>query len=110
MTLAFQTQDETFEVPQTIPCPRCGIEMPASTVLKRIVRGSNERRCRDCVATESGSVGSNSRGAAYCYPWRGDFDLDTMQPLKANGEPYMPGVRLCGNADCCNRSHVVSHG
>ena len=109
MSLALKTIDDSAtSVQGDVPCSRCGISIPAATMIKRKVRGSAEDRCRDCVATESGRVAHPS-SAGDCYPWHGDVDLDTMQPLKPNGELHMPGNRLCGHADCCNRNHVVSH-
>jgi hypothetical protein len=105
--LAFKTLDDTIETtPEFIACTRCGIEIPHNTIAKRVSRGNTDGRCRDCVATESGK-GTNARSSDQCSPWLGEIDLDTLQPLKANGEPHMPGVRVCGHADCCNRSHVV---
>jgi len=107
--LAWKTFDDSIDaVPAFAACTRCGIEVNYNTLSKRASRGNPDRRCRDCVAIESGKGGSSSRGGDLCTPWRGEVDLDTMQPLKDNGQPHMPGIRKCGNADCCNKSHVIN--
>jgi hypothetical protein len=107
--LSWKTFDESVEpAPDFIACTRCGIDVNYNTVAKRQSRGNTDGRCRDCVATEEGKGGSNQRGPQICNPWRGDFDLDTMQLLNDKGEPHLPGIRKCGNADCCNRSHILS--
>lgn len=102
------TIDESVSQPTEVACGRCGIFIPFNTIAKRQSRGNTDDRCADCRATESGKGGSNSRGVHLCLPWHGDIDLDTMQPLKANGQPHMPGIRTCGHLDCCNRRHVIS--
>jgi hypothetical protein len=106
--MCIRDSDTIDATPDFIACTRCGIEIIYNTIAKRVSRGNTDGRCRDCVATESGKGGSNLRGPEICNPWRGDFDLDTMQPLKDNGQPHMPGIRTCGNADCCNKAHVIN--
>lgn len=46
------------------------------------------------------------KGFTPCKPWKGDFNLDTMQCLDENGQVYMAGARKCGKADCVNSSHI----
>lgn len=59
-------------------------------------------RCKDCKAKPTVSV-KTSYGI--CTPHQGEFDWDTMQPMK-DGRPYKPGIRKCGNADCVAASHI----
>lgn len=105
---AYKTFDDAVETLSTfVACTRCGIDVLRNTVAKRAARGQADGYCRDCRATEFGKGGTNSRGVDICTPWRGHVDLDTMQPLNDKGEPHMPGIRTCGNADCCNKRHVI---
>jgi hypothetical protein len=41
-----------------------------------------------------------------CFPWQGQFARDEMTPVDDEGEPIFPGVRRCGNNDCCNVEHI----
>lgn len=107
--LAFKTLDDSITpTPQEVACSRCGIAVPYYTIAKRISRGNNDDRCRDCIPRETIHRVQAPGIKSECNPWAGDIDLDTMQPLKANGEPHMPGIRICGHLDCCNRNHVIS--
>jgi hypothetical protein len=40
-----------------------------------------------------------------CKPWLGDFDLED-NPLR-NGQPHMPGERVCNHRDCVEESHII---
>lgn len=107
----YATLDESVSpVLQDTPCTRCGFLIPALTIAKRLSRGNTEDRCRDCIPRDTVHRVRASGVKSECNPWAGDVDLDTMQPLKPNGEPHMPGFRICGHLDCCNRNHVVTHG
>lgn len=87
------------------PCARCGQEIDGETMWTRINRGSANRNCQDCNAGKRYEV---KNGDLICKPWQGDVDLDTFQPLDKKGQPYMPGERICGNADCVEKTHVVT--
>ena len=93
----------------SIICVQCGQEIVASTWSKRKSRG-HERwdYCRDCTATPVRAVTINHPvlGSITCYPFSGDLD-DDWNPVDAEGEPYLPGVRMCGNKDCVNRHHII---
>lgn len=45
-----------------------------------------------------------------CLPWHGYFASDESTPVDDTGEPYLPGVRLCGNNDCIEKSHIEQEG
>ena len=89
---------EGYEV---VPCTRCGIDISLEALLTRRRRKDSSTMCKDCESIPQVKVGM-------CKPWVGDVNLDTMQPLDERGRPFMPGERLCGNADCVNASHIVT--
>jgi hypothetical protein len=83
-------------------CTRCGIEYEENSEArsKRKERNSPDTvECRDCRGLWSGEP-------TRCRGWSGDFDWDTMQPLR-HGRPYLPGVRTCGRFDCVTRDHII---
>ena len=86
------------EKPMDYSCKRCGAEMSPAAVAKAFSRGRLVTTCVSCRAKRAVQVGS-------CRPYQGDFDLDTFQPMK-NGQPYKPGKRLCGKADCVADRHI----
>lgn len=45
-------------------------------------------------------------GNTKCLPWQGDFDQATLTRPMFEGNPVLPGVRLCGHEDCCNPEHI----
>lgn len=89
---------DTYEA---VPCTRCGIDITLDALATRRRRNDLSTLCKDCESTPRAKVGM-------CKPWVGDVDLDTMQPLDERGRVFMPGERLCGNADCVNANHVDS--
>lgn len=78
-------------------CTRCGfiwnIRQP------RFVDGL----CSSCSALEE-KVLRNGRLA--CQPWQGRFARDDVTPIDTNGEPVLPGPRVCNNSDCVNPKHI----
>jgi hypothetical protein len=109
MSQNLMSVDESRPIAQVdAPCSRCGILIPWMTIAKRASRGNTEDRCRDCIPRDTVHRIQKPGIKNECNPWAGDVDLDTMQPLNANGEPHMPGIRICGHLDCCNRNHVIS--
>lgn len=83
-------------------CERCGYVFQFNP---RYLHGRNydPNLCSNCKAKPTKSITKNG---LRCVPWDGDFDLDTDQPMR-DGQPFMPGKRTCGNADCVNRKHVI---
>ena len=108
MTQALRTFDESAPIQVDSPCARCGILIPWQTLAKRLSRGNTEDRCRDCIPRDTVNRVQAPGFKGECNPWSGDIDLDTMQPLKRDGSPHMPGIRTCGHADCVNRNHVIN--
>lgn len=88
-------------------CQRCGIEIPANTIQKRMERGSENRECSDCTAMKNHRPIQMSKTG--CRPWTGEIDLDTMSPIDSEGRPVSPGFRKCGHNDCMNRNHIFSN-
>lgn len=84
-------------------CIRCGYADEAIT--KRVERGG-QPICNSCAARPAQRVQTKY---GTCRPHRGLFD-NFDNPLDPNGSPYRPGVRLCGNSDCIERSHIVKEG
>ena len=80
-------------------CIRCGYADEAIT--KRVERGG-QPICNSCAARPTQRVVTKF---GVCRPHRGDFDRYD-NPLDPNGRPYRAGVRLCGNSDCIERTHI----
>jgi hypothetical protein len=59
--------------------------------------------CRSCVAKPAKTV---QTAFGRCIPWHGDFDAQD-HPLNPDGSKFLPGERLCGYRDCCNREHIT---
>lgn len=102
MTQTIYLNDEHTEVQAT--CERCGFiwSFPSRYLFGR---NYNTELCVNCKAVPVARV---SRDGITCKPWDGEIDLDSMQPIDDDGNPYMPGVRTCGNSDCVFRSHVIT--
>jgi hypothetical protein len=98
MTIYFAEDKEKIR----ITCERCGYESITSS--RNLYRQTNLKLCQSCKSTQANTVVKN--GLA-CTPHRGEVDLNTMAPLNNEGEPYLPGYRICGMADCVNRSHIL---
>jgi len=60
--------------------------------------------CASCRARPARTVHSVDLGK--CKPWRGFFDVDEVTPVDDEGEPFLPGERICGNSDCVSPQHV----
>jgi hypothetical protein len=84
-------------------CHRCGHEWEFWR--RYIERGYDYTLCESCKAKPTRKV-STSRNE-YCMPWKGDIDLDTMQPIDGKGRLVKPGVRTCGNSDCMRITHII---
>ena len=83
-------------------CLRCGAEDTNGKLAKRVERNTSQL-CSSCRARPSARINSTM---GKCIPHKGEFDLNTNQPLDENGNLFMPGTRLCGNADCCEPDHI----
>jgi hypothetical protein len=100
MTNYFAENEEKIRV----TCERCGYESITSS--RNLYRQTNLKLCKSCKATPANSYQHNGLS---CTPHRGDVDLDTMAPIDHDGNPYLPGHRICGMADCVNRGHVIQN-
>lgn len=83
-------------------CNRCGAEEDSIRMQKRLERGV-DLLCRSCVAKPAKTVSSPF---GKCLPWHGAFDL-ADNPLDDDGNPYLPGARICNHSDCVNRDHII---
>lgn len=83
-----------------VQCERCGIEWQVNSIRKKVVF------CASCRARKVQTVHSVE---GKCLPWHGFFAADDITPVDDNGEPVFPGVRGCGNNDCCNHKHIIGY-
>lgn len=83
-------------------CDRCGFvwQFPR----RYLDRDYNTDLCWQC---RGGRAPNSAKTISECLPWKGDVDLDTMQPLDDQGKPYRPGHRTCGHADCVRLAHIL---
>jgi len=81
-----------------VECKRCGFRWDATNARKNVAL------CASCRARPARTVHSVDLGK--CKPWRGFFDVDEVTPVDDEGEPFLPGERICGNSDCVNLQHV----
>lgn len=81
-----------------VECKRCGFRWDATNARKNVAL------CSSCRARPARTVYSVDLGK--CKPWRGFFDVDEVTPVDDEGEPFLPGERICGNSDCVNPQHV----
>jgi len=82
-----------------IGCARCGF----AWVVPQAKRGRKDLLCGSCNAKPRMVI---SYGKERCQPWNGAFGKDMVTPF-FDGEPFMPGLRICGHNDCCNPNHVA---
>ena len=81
-----------------ITCERCGIEWEVN-----ISRKYNNTLCASC---RSRRVQTLKSSYGVCLPWHGYFAVDQVTPVDEDGLAILPGVRLCGNLDCVQPSHI----
>ena len=84
-------------------CVRCGYAEDLAFLERRKER-RQEILCRSCLARPVREIKSNF---GICRPHRGDFDYND-NPLDRWGKLFRPGVRLCGNRDCIEPTHIVN--
>jgi len=85
-------------VDEFVTCAKCG-----STFLVNRKRKKLRMFCESCRVRRASTI---QNGDLKCLPWHGKFDTDMVTPVNENGEPVLPGNRICGNADCVSPSHV----
>jgi hypothetical protein len=78
-------------------CTRCGFVWKKSE--RRFVNGF----CSSCMALKGRPLQPRR---STCQPWTGRFASDDITPVDNHGAPYLPGPRLCRNADCVNPKHI----
>ena len=83
-----------------VQCERCGFQWTVSSRRGKIIL------CASCRARKVQTI-SFSEGK--CMPWHGHFGADEITPVDDDGQPVFPGVRSCGNNDCCNPQHVIGY-
>ena len=101
-------KDKTIINSTDIFCVTCGQAIPCNVWAKRKQRGRQDwDNCVDCTMRpiEKITVHHPSLGQIQCFPHKGEVN-ELWQPLNVLGELYRPGVRLCGNKDCVNTSHI----
>ncbi len=81
-----------------VECQRCGFRWDATNARKNVAL------CASCRARPARTVYTIDLGK--CKPWRGYFDVDEVTPVDDDGEPFLPGERICKNMDCVNPDHV----
>lgn len=89
-------------------CVACGQAVPANVWGKRKERGRHDwDHCVDCTAKPVGKITVHhpSLGLIQCHPHVGEVN-ELWQPLDGLGQLYKPGLRLCGNKDCVNTTHI----
>lgn len=103
---------EQADVPkqfEPVLCVRCGQSIPPSTWIKRRERNKPDwDQCKDCTAKPAKTVRTSHPvlGELYCTPHTGEVN-ELWQPIDAEGELVLPGLRMCGMKDCVNRTHIV---
>lgn len=80
-------------------CYRCGFSWD---VTKK--RSKDRVLCSDCRTRRAVTV---RNGDSVCIPWHGRFAPDFITPIDENGDVFLPGLRICGNVDCIQPTHIV---
>ena len=81
-----------------ITCERCGYEWTVNSIRR------NSRLCTSCRARKVQTVHTKE---GKCIPWHGRFAEDQITPIDDDGNPVLPGIRICHHYDCCAPSHVI---
>jgi hypothetical protein len=85
-------------VDEFVTCVRCGMTFEINRKRKKL-----RMLCESCRVTKATTI---QNGDSKCLPWHGGFDLDMITPINEDGEPVLPGMRVCGNKDCVQPAHV----
>lgn len=82
---------------QEVQCERCGFKWQLF---------STRKPTGLCVSCRARRVQTVQSVKGKCYPWHGNFAADLITPITEDGEAVILGIRLCGNGDCVNPSHI----
>lgn len=80
-----------------VQCERCGFKWELLSTRKPTPL---------CVSCRARRVQTVQSVKGKCYPWHGNFAPDLITPIDEDGEPIILGIRLCGNDDCVNPTHI----
>lgn len=78
-----------------VVCKRCGWVWVQQ-------RKKGNQLCQSCRVKPAQVI---QYGEQKCLPWHGDFGVDGVTPFH-DGEPYLPGKRICGHSDCVAVNHI----
>lgn len=81
-----------------IDCYKCGKTFAVNRKRRKL-----RMHCESCRVNKASTI---QQGDLKCLPWHGHFASDMLTPVDENGEPVLPGERICGNVDCVSPSHV----
>lgn len=81
-----------------VTCVRCGMTFEVNRKRKKL-----RMFCESCRVTKATTI---QNGDSKCLPWHGGFGYDMLTPIDEDGEPVLPGTRICGNIDCVQPLHV----
>lgn len=84
-------------------CERCGFKWEIN---------SSRKPNPLCVSCRARRVQTVATVRGKCYPWHGHFAPDMTTPISEDGSAVLPGIRICGNLDCVNPTHIQeeNHG
>jgi hypothetical protein len=74
-------------------CVRCGWVFELEPLRNKF------ELCESCRARKVQRIGE-------CLPWHGRFAADMTTPIDEGGQMVLPGVRICGSADCVQPKHI----
>lgn len=81
-----------------VTCAKCGFTFLINRKRKKL-----RMLCESCRVGRANTI---QNGELKCLPWHGRFDTDMTTPVDEEGNPVLPGERICGNNDCVAPSHV----
>ena len=91
-------QDRFVEENQVI-CYRCGFIWIVAPKKRK-----DRMLCGSCRAKPTTTI---QYGKSRCISWNGLYAKDGVTPI-LDGEPFMPGERTCGHADCVASGHQAN--
>ena len=80
-------------------CYRCGFVWAVAPKKRR-----DRMLCQSCRAKPATTI---QYGKTRCISWHGLYAADGVTPM-LDGEPFMPGERSCGHADCVASGHQIN--
>jgi hypothetical protein len=84
-------------------CERCGVKQNTAVVPGAKATRRRSPLCESCQAKPATTV---ITAYGRCRPHKGPFDANDNPLDDFTGEPYRPGIRLCGNRDCIELKHI----